>query len=424
MSRTTLALFALSLLLGGASAAQAQSVRGGIIPAQMARRQGLERAWVAQVEIDRARGRVAYVNLHDGLLLVQTDQAALQVLDAETRRTLWIAHMGRPGQPASKPAASDKFVVATNGSRLYLFERATGRALWERHLSSVPSAGPVVGRDRVYVPLVTGIVASYRLPSPNDDETPLEKMFKDTAMNYQGKGMADAPPIVTPNGVLWGSSGGNVYMCDLDDMRAKWRFKTHDAISAPLFYHPPLVLAASRDGYVYALREKQGDARWQFSAGNPVAESPLAIGDAVFAICETGGMFRLNAQTGEQEWYAPNIFKFLSASPTRLYTADSSGRLLILDARSGARLGTLPTEYLPLKIFNAETDRIYLGTRAGMIQCLREQELVEPFVHGQSVKPAEGETSEEEEGEEKEKSETPEKPAVDPNDPFAATDAK
>jgi hypothetical protein len=418
MSRTTLALIVSSLLLGGASISRAQSVRGGIIPTQTARRQGLERAWVAQVEIDRSRGRVAYVNLHDGLLLVQTDQAALNVLDAETRRTLWVAHMGRPGQPSSKPAASDKFVAATNGSRLYLFERATGRALWERHMSSVPSAGPALGADRVYVPLVTGIVASYRLPAPNDEETPLEKMFKDTALNYQGKGMSDASPIVTPNGVLFGTSGGNVYMCGLDEMRALWRFKTHEAISAPLFYRPPLVLAASRDGYVYALREMRGDARWQFSAGNPVSESPVAIGDAVFAISETGGMFRLNAQTGEQEWYAPGIFKFLSASPTKLYTADASGRLLILDARSGARLGMLPTEYLPLKVFNAETDRIYLGTTSGMFQCLREQELVEPFIHGQAVKAAEGEGGEA--SEEKETTETPEKPAADPNDPFAA----
>lgn len=420
MLRTALSLAVISALLGGASA-QAQSVRGGVIPAQLARQQGLERAWVAQVEIDQGRGKVAYLTLHDGLLLAQTDQGAVQALDAETRRTLWVAHVGSPGAPTSAPAASDKYVVSTNGGNMYLIERLTGRVLWERHLNSVPSAGPALNNERVYVPMVNGVVAAYRLPSKNDDETPLEKMFKDTAVNYRGKGMADSPPIATPDGIVWGTTAGNVYSCDLDEMFAKWRFKTHDAISAPLFYRPPIIYAASRDGYVYALRQDRGNARWQFSTGNPVAERPLAIGDAVFAIVETGGMFRLNADTGEQEWYAPGIFKFLSASPTRLYVADSSGRLLILDARSGARVGSLPTEHLRLKLFNAETDRIYVGTTSGMIQCLRERELVKPFAHGAVPAPKEGDEKEKAaEGDE----ENAEKPAENPNDPFSVAPAK
>lgn len=417
MSRTALAVFAFSLLWGGTSAVQAQSARSGIIPGPLARQQGLERAWVAQVEIDRARGRVAHITLHDGLLVVQTDQAAVHVLDAETRRTLWVAHVGRPGRPTSPPAIGGKFVASTNGGNLYLFERDTGRALWEKHLESVPSAGPALSAERVYVPLVNGVVATYRLPSKSDDETPAEAMLKDSALNYRGKGMADASPIVTPNGVLWGTAAGNVYQCTIDEMAARWRFKTHDAISAPLFYRAPMVYAASRDGYVYALRESRGDARWQFSTGSPVAESPAAIGDALFVVPETGGMFRLNADTGEQEWHVPGVFQFVSASPTRLYTVDASGRLLILDARSGARLGSLATEHLPLKIFNAETDRIYLATTSGMIQCLREQELVKPFLHGAAQQPVEGEEGEaaaEEEGE-KAKAETP---VNDPNDPF------
>jgi hypothetical protein len=417
MSRTAVALAAFSMLVGGAHA-RAQSVRGGVIPSQMARQQGLERAWVAQVEIDRARGRVAHITLHDGLLLVQTDQAALHVLDAETRRTLWVAHVGRPGAPTTAPAASDKFVASTTGPNLYLFDRHSGRVLWERHLASVPSAGPALSDVRVYVPMVNGVVATYRLPRPHAEETPLEAQFKDSALNYRGKGMADSAPVITPNGVIWGTAAGNIYSCTPDEMLALWRFKAHDAISAPLFYRPPTIFAASRDGYVYALHETRGDSRWQFSTGNPVAETPVVIGDALFAIPETGGMFRINADTGEQEWYSPGVFKFVSASPTRLYAVDSTGRLLILNARTGARLGSLATEHLPLKVFNAESDRIYLGTTAGMIQCLREPELAKPFMHGLPA-PAPEDAKRAEEGAD-DKGEKAEMPAEDPNDPFGA----
>lgn len=417
MSRTAWAALGLSILLGGAAPLHAQSVRGGIIPVQTARRQGLERAWAVQVEMDRARGRVAHIALHDGLLLVQSDQAAVHALDAETRRTLWIGHTGRPGYPTTRPAISDKFVAATNGADLYLFERATGRVLWKKYLDSVASAGPALGADRVYVPMVNGVVASYRLPRPMADETPLEALAKDAALNYRGQGMADAAPIVTYSSVAWGTAAGNVYACASDTMLALFRFKTHDAISAPLCYSPPYIYAASRDGYLYALRDSRGETRWRFSAGNPIVERPVAIGDALFVITETGGMFRLNAGTGEQEWFAPGVFRFVSASPTRLYTADSSGRLLILDAQSGARLGALATEYLPLKVLNFETDRIYLATSSGMIQCLHELALTEPFVHGIVGPPLDAVEEPAAEGEGKAKDEKA-MPAADPNDPF------
>ncbi|HXT58388.1 MAG TPA: PQQ-binding-like beta-propeller repeat protein [Pirellulales bacterium] len=417
MSRTAWAALGFSILLGGAQPARAQSVRGGIIPVQTARRQGLERAWAVQVEIDRARGRVAHIALHDGLLVVQSDQAALHALDAETRRTLWVGHIGSPGHPTTRPAISDQFVAATNGGDLYLFERATGRVLWKKYLESVPSAGPALGAERVYVPMVNGVVASYRLPVRSDRGTPTEQLAKDWPLRYRGNGMADAAPIVTHSSVAWGTAAGNVYACTTDTLVALYRFRTHDAISAPLCYSPPYIYAASRDGYLYALGEARGNTRWQFSTGNPIVERPVAVGDALFVITETGGMFRLNADTGAQEWFVPGVFHFVSASPTRLYTVDSSGRLLILDALSGARVGALATEHLPLKVLNIETDRIYLATTSGMIQCLHELALNEPFVHGAVGPPLDAVEEPAEGGEDKAKDEKA-MPAADPNDPF------
>ena len=422
MSRTalgalSLGTLSLSILLGGAAELRAQGSRSGIISTQAARRLGLERSWVAQVELDQGRGRITYVTLHDGLLLVQTDQAALHALDAETRRTLWIAHVGSPGYATTAPAISDKFVASTNGGDLFLLERATGRVLWKRYTRSVPVGGPALGAERVYVPLVSGMVSSYRLPLPGDEETPLEKMFKDTAMNYQGKGISYSPPLVTHSSLVFATDAGNVYACALDTMTALFRFKTHDAISAPLAYRTPYIFAASRDGYLYCLRDPSGRPRWQFSVGSPLAEKPIAIGDALFVIRETGGMYRLNVNSGAQEWYVPGVFKFISGSPTRLYTADSSGRMLILDARNGARLGTLATEYLPIKVLNDETDRIYLGTKSGMIQCLREIELAEPFVHG-TVGPPLDTPEEPAAGDGKPAAEKPQTPAANDNNPF------
>ena len=92
-------------------------------------------------------------------------------------------------------------------------------------------------------------------------------------------------------------------------------------------------------------------------------------------------MHCLAAETGNERWFSADVAKFLSASSTRLYTADETGRLLILDRRSGAQLGNMATELLPIKVQNTQTDRIYLATDTGLLQCLREIDQVKPLVH-------------------------------------------
>ena len=73
--------------------------------------------------------------------------------------------------------------------------------------------------------------------------------------------------------------------------------------------------------------------------------------------------------------------QFIAASNDRVYVADRLGRILVLAADTGARLDRIPAEGLPIKLRNAQNDRIYLATEAGLIQCLREIELSEPLQH-------------------------------------------
>jgi hypothetical protein len=203
---------ALLALAAGWPALPAQAARpiDALVPQQLAQRYGLIRAWTARIELDPSRGRLTHLALDSGLLLAQTDQGAVHVLDAETRRSLWVARVGRAGKTTTAPAANKQYVAATNGGMLYLFERETGRKLWEKKLASVPSAGPAIGRGRVYVPLGTGVLTTFRLPTGHTDESPAEQTFKDYPLNYRGTGLADAPPVVTRGSVFWGTDAGNI----------------------------------------------------------------------------------------------------------------------------------------------------------------------------------------------------------------------
>lgn len=410
----------LATLLLAANVTEAARPLGNVVTREAARRYGLERAWATQIELDRSRGRVAFATLNAGLLLVQTDQATLHVLDAETRRTLWIAHVGRPGPVTSPPAANDKYVVSTSGSVAYLFERASGRVLSTRKMPSVPSTGAAISDTRIYIPQVNGMITTFRLPSEkNKEETPMEQRFRDNAANYMGKGIAFAPPVVTEQGVVWGTDAGNIYSVTPHELYAMFRFKCHAAVLGGVLYRAPYIYATSRDGYIYALRDGRGFARWQISIGRPMTVGPMVTEDGVYAIPETGGIFKLSPETGEEIWSAPGPQQFVAASPTRLYTADIEGRLLILDVKSGARLGTLGTQGSTIKVFNRDNDRVYLLTSTGLAQCLHEVGLKEPASH-KAIAISDEDKKEDADKEDKPKAE---KPAADEGpDPFGADD--
>ncbi len=124
---------------------------------------GLVRAWFTQVVLDPARGRIAHIVVDDGTVFVQTDRAVLQAIDGQTGQSLWVAEVGDPLHPCATPGLSSRIVAALNGSRLMLLDRSNGKLLWETRLASGPGAGPALSTQRVYVPMVDGMIVSYRI---------------------------------------------------------------------------------------------------------------------------------------------------------------------------------------------------------------------------------------------------------------------
>ena len=80
--------------------------------------------------------------------------------------------------------------------------------------------------------------------------------------------------------------------------------------------------------------------------------------------------------------------QFVAAGKTRVYATDRIGRLQVLSAANGALLDAIPTENVWTKLINADTDRVYLVSETGLIQCLREVEQLKPLMHGKDRKEA------------------------------------
>ena len=213
----------------------------------------------------------------------------------------------------------------------------------------------------------------------------------------QSYGHALVQPLVTRETqggiVVWPTDRGYLNLGRIDrqaenGLMLKYRLETGAAIVGRPAYLPPdpkvsgdsgLIVTASRDGFAYAFREKDGQALWRFSLGEPIVESPAVIEDRVYVSAQLGGMHCLAVKTGKDLWFAPDLFQFVAASKARVYATDRLGRLVVLDAQSGARLDTIPTENTPIKLLNTDTDRIYLADETGLIQCLHEVEQSEPI---------------------------------------------
>jgi outer membrane protein assembly factor BamB len=434
MSRCRLFLVPLALV-GFLAVARSAVASGGLIPETTASRHGLTVAWFNQVQFDQGRSRVAQVVLHEGLLLIATDRAMLHAMDAETGQTLWVQQIGRPELPTLAPSANKELVAVVNGSQLYVLVRKTGKLLWKTQLSSAPGAGPAVSARRAYVPMLTGLVQSFRL-KPTDD-SPQEPASAEAKSKADGKGedkadakklsakelgaieaqrrdagkidvplacqswgQALAAPVVIrqdddEDRVAWSTDRGVLFVGGISSDTAtqflvRFNIGVAGGIVGKPSYVPPhpkvagdmaAIFVTSRDGFVYACREKDGSSMWRFPVGEAMIEPAVGIDTCVYAAIQAGGLYCLDAQKGTQLWRAPQAAKVLALSKSRLYTADKVGMIHILDARNGARLDTLYTQNLSLMLTNTATDRLYLASDDGLIQCLREIDQVRPLPH-------------------------------------------
>jgi outer membrane protein assembly factor BamB len=306
-----------------------------------------------------------------GLLLVQTEGSRLTVLDAERGRTLWSQQVGVRGRVASEASANKDCVAVLNGSRLYVLDRATGAVKWQRTVGGVPGAAPECGKTHLFVPMIGGLMEAYAL----DGST------KATPWIYKSAGRVHARPTAASQTVSWPTERGFLYVVDSAAKGVRYRLETRDAIHGRPAYWTPHWFAASSDGYLYAVDEATGNLDWKVALGEAIYEPPVAINDKVFVVSGFRGLICIDAKKVAELWTAPGIEQFLAASPARVYACDTAGRLTVLDIASGARLASMPLEGMTLKVVNGHSDRIFLGSDTGIVQCLREVELKAPVVY-------------------------------------------
>jgi outer membrane protein assembly factor BamB len=357
----------LGLLLGIGS--HASAARRLVTEAE-ARHLGLERAWNAQVRVDPGRNEVERAVLEGDRLTVLTTAGVVQEFDALTGRTMWVAPIGNPDHPSLGPAASDAYVALINGSTLFVLDRKDGKPVLVRPVGGAPGASPAVGEKYVFVPLAMGRIEAYPIN---------EKRL--TPWYYQSFGRAMVKPLATLESFVWTTDTGHFYVGRADDLGVRFRLETGSEIVAPPAYGAPNVIAATTNGEVFSMHEVTGQRNWKYATGFPVERAPAVVGKRVFVTSGEPTLHCIDADTGAGLWEAPKIAQFAAASANRVYGVDDMGAFVVLDASTGAMLGRMPSRSAANALVNDQTDRVYLVSPDGVVQCFHEIGAKKPLHH-------------------------------------------
>ena len=372
------ALAVVSLVAASASkTAVAQSMNVPLISQEQAAQYGLQRAWVTQVPLDRARSKITHINLQSGLLLVTTSEGMLYVINPETGQINWSFQVGQPKMLALSAAANDAFVAVANTARLFVLDRNTGTVVMDREATGTPQQGPVLTAKKVLLPLVRGRLESY--PLPVDDSTKPENVLEPNY--YQTAGRMLGRPVASDTEVTWAGDLDQINAHLFGEHEADLNTLVPDGVStSPAMFYPQIYLG-TKNGYLLAFDYDHLNEIWRFSVGSPILHRPIAIGPAVFALAEDGGMFAVDPKRGNQQWFAPDPAQFVAASPTRIYALDQFGRLIALDSKTGARAAVLALPRSLKALTNDQTDRLFLYTDDGLIQGLHERAQTQPVIY-------------------------------------------
>ncbi|HTQ40427.1 MAG TPA: PQQ-binding-like beta-propeller repeat protein [Pirellulales bacterium] len=381
---------------GASHAVWAQSMGFPLISQEQAAQSGFKRAWVMQVPLDRARSKITHIKLQSGLLLAVTSESMLYVMDAESGQILWPFRIGIRRFNALSASANESYVAVANTARLFVLDRATGNVVLDRQVTGTPERGPALTTDEVVLPLVNGGLEMYSLSTLKNAKLPenVYPSYQPSAGNLVGE------LNTTDSALAWAGNLNQMYVQLFGAKASEFHKLISEGISSGPTLFGSQVYVGTEAGYViayYADIEEEnlnaakstqpvvfhllGDELWKFSAGSPIRQRPIATNTAVYVLPEDGGMFALRPQTGEVMWFAPDPVQLVSVSPERVYARDQYGRVAILDAKTGARIDTFSLPQ-PLKtLVNDQTDRVVLYTDEGLIQCLHETGLEQPYLN-------------------------------------------
>ncbi len=302
---------------------------------------------------------------------VVSDRGDVQLLNAETGQVYWTVQVGNPRHPTVGVCTNDDTTIVISGISIFVLRNTDGAVLDSRKLSALPGAGPVALGKRIFVPSIENRVEVYNLDVFNWSPELLSSI-----------GRVLEQPVLGQRSIAWSTDKGNVYVAGTAKASMWYSVNTLGKVIAPIAYQAPgRYVANCQNGFVYCVDEVTGDMVWRQSLGESLINEPVLVKNRAYIVSRDKNCYCLDMRDGSIIWSQPNVKQIVAASSKRLYALDRLGNLMILDLKSGGRFNTVAAGKIDYVVSNPLTDRIYMGTRSGLIQCIRETHQVYPLLH-------------------------------------------
>ncbi len=339
--------------------------------------------------------------LPESIIYASVTRGLVTAINADTGKVIWKNRIGDPGYTTTGVGANEKYVVVCNGSKVYCLEATTGRELWSVQAAGSPAAAPNVSGSAVFLALTNGRLEVI----PLDGNGILSESFF-------GQGLGTAQPLVTRNSASWPTADGFYSVVLLSTRKRLTPLKDKDgnavedhdehfgeirptAIAYRLRAGGELVSSGSAargllfvtsiDGFVYAVREKEGTVAWEFSTGDRLEQSAFPNGNDLYFVTTSNHLFKMDITRGlkSEGWEVPvaGISRFLGISGDKVFALDELENIVVLDSATGTGFGIARIGGIDMSMQNTQTNRLYLGNRKGLIQCVRESSSPIPVFH-------------------------------------------
>lgn len=352
------------------------------------------------------------------------NDGGLAAYDAETGESLWSIRIGVPNLGYGTLGVSDRYVTVINGTTMYRViadERQLdnsiapgGRPIEPVRLDSIPVIGAVNTDSFVVVPNTRNGIECYSY-EPETGEPSFEM--------FAGQALAIPTRFPTSTKIGWTTDRGFFYLMETaGEPTTLFRLQTDgnaDGGATPA--SGDRFFFASSGGRVYGVRgTRTGEVLWSRSFGEPFYQPPFVTQENVLLASSYGNLYSLSAKDGSPQWSAPatGIDAVFAHAGDYYFGRTTSGLLTILTPDSGQQVSVAGDIFIDRIVVNPETDRVYLVSNGGLVQCLRPAASELPVFYRDAAEP----TAETQESEAEAKPEASTNPfgVAEPADPAAA----
>jgi outer membrane protein assembly factor BamB len=301
-----------------------------------------------------------------GLYSIAND-GSLEARNAETGQTMWTTRVGDSRMTYYQIGVNDTHISVVNGGNMIIVRTDTGEIERELVLGRTPIFGAINAGGYAMVQGISGGVVCYSLSDLEHDP-----YFESV------EGYAVSQPTLAPSStkVAWSTDKGFVFVMDMEGTPSTlFRLKTDGLVTGKIaaargerFYF------GSESGQVYGIRAtREGLVKWSKPFGEPFYGEPIVIDQQLFMRSSYSNLYCLSTVDGSQLWdnTVSGVTELVGAVGHELFVRQSDGSLMVIHRETGKRIGSYPSLQPARTISNAFTDRLYLVSDHGGIQCLR-----------------------------------------------------